>query len=79
MRKMKKLAAITLIAAIGTTVLTGCSQEDNSASNPVKSNQSDYSESYVQLKDGRTVLCLARNAGTYAATMSCDFNSPIKK
>jgi hypothetical protein len=79
MRKMKKLAAIALIAGIGTAVLTGCS-DDSTANNPTKSDDGGYSESYVKLDDGRTVMCLYHNGNASStSTMSCDFDHPIKK
>lgn len=73
---MKRITLAVFSIALATITLTGCA---NGTETPNTANVSDREivgvrTSYVELPDGRTVLCVSNHQG-YAGGLSCDWES----
>lgn len=65
-----------LLAVVAVFVLVGCGSTPNSVENPTLSTSGNWSEQWVKVSTGDTILCLWNRKGTRVATMDCDWEHP---
>lgn len=81
MRKFVKFVSVATVV-VAATLLVGCADGGSSTTTAPKepaNNRSGatISQTYVELEDGRTVLCLTSKEG-YSGGISCDWDNATR-